>query len=383
MPRKAKNKYGLKGVRVENGRVVYRPYIPIHDRHDGIQVDYRGQLSPPIRLGKVGDPDSQIAANYHAAVTTLKHQLAGERNTLHWISKQYQDSRKFKKLKPKSQKAAGYAARILDHPAEVDGEVKTVGDLNITQVKKPMFQAIAERRLQIELDKGRKGTAKINREISYVSAMITWATNFVPGLGIDHNPLIGFNKFEEEGQTRHVTDAEYWQQYEIAAENPENGLCILFELTLALAARGAEALDLKVSDCTEEGIHVHRLKKSKDTLIQWSANPDIPKEDTRLYKAYKKALDRHKKHKILPIDPPLLITRKGDKLGESGLQSAMTRLKKKMNDRGLGETFWTMHLLKHKAITEASWENKRMAGHKSQATINKYDHSVERFKPGI
>ncbi len=380
MPR-PRNKYGLLGVRVENGRVVYRPYIPIHERHENIQVDKRGQLKPPVKLGKVGDPDNLIAANYYHAVAALKQQLIGERNTLNWVSHEYQKSRKFKEMAPKSQKSALYAAQILQHPAEVNGEVKTVGDVHITHVSKPMFQAIVERRLELEIEKGNKGTAKINREVAYVSAMISWATNYIPDLGIDTNPLIGFAKLSEKGRDRYVTDEEYWLQYNVAAENPENGLCIIFELTLGLAARGAEALDIKVSDCTDEGILVRRLKGSKNTLIEWTADSDIPKEQSRLYKAYRAALERHKTHKILPIDPPLLLTRKGDKLLPSSLQSAMHRLKKKMESRGLQNVYWTVHELKHKAITEA--EDKRIAGHKSESMRNRYDHSVEQFKPGI
>ena len=379
MPRR--KSYGIKGIRIENGRVVYRPYIPHSERHDGIRLDSRGQLSPPVRLGKVGDPDDKIMAAYLAAKANLKQQLIGERNTLHRISKQYQDSRQFRELAPSSQRAAWHAAKILQHPIALDGKMQTVADLHITEVDKPLFQKITENRYKKAQDEGRKGAASINREIAYVSAMISWATNYIPNLGIDRNPLIGFRRLPEQGRTRHVSDDEYWTQYHIAAETPENGLCIVFELTLGLAARGAEALHIKVSDCTEQGILVHRLKGSKNTLIEWSAEPDIPKEQTRLYRACQAALERHKGHKILPIDPPLILTRKGERLSPSGLQSAMQRLKQKMKARGLERMYWTVHELKHKAITEA--KDKRIAGHKTEAMRQKYDHSVERFKPGI
>lgn len=375
-----KKSYGVKGIRVENGRVVYRPYIPVHQRHEGIRVDSRGQLTPPIRLGKPSDDDSLIMANYLAAEQSIKQQLIADRNTLNWINKAYQDSRQFKELAPATQKAAYNNQKVLEHPIKIDGEPKTVGDLHISKVTKPLFQGIAERRLQLRKKDGRKGNASVNREIAYLSSMLTWATNYVTDLGIDHNPLKGFKRLPEQGRTRHVTDTEYWQQYEIAAETPENGLCILFELTLGLAARGVEVLSLKLSDCTDEGIYVERKKGSRDNIIEW-AKEDTSKQDSRLWKAYQGALERHKPHKILPIDPPLLLTRKGERLSPSGLQSAMQRLKRKMEERGLGNVYWTMHQLKHKAITEA--EDKSMGGHKTEAMRNKYDHSVTKHKPGI
>lgn len=373
------NKYGVKGIRVENQRVVYRPYIPIAERHAGIQVDYRGQLKPPIKLGKVGDPDEKIMAAYLVAANQLKQQRISTRNTLSWLSQQYQASRPFKELSPSSQRSARWTARILEHPLLIDGKQQTVGDLLVNQVKKPLFQKIIERRLELAKAEGKKGAAWVNREIAYLSSMLSWAVNYVPDLGIDSNPLLGFKRIKEQARTRHVTDAEYGLQYTIAAETNNSILPLVFELTLGLAARGAEALDIKLSDCSEQGIHVRRLKGSRDTFIEWSQDGNT--QDSRLWKAYQAALARHAEHKIHSPDPHLLITRRGDRLTASGLQSAMQRLKAKMTERGLEQVYWTVHELKHKAITES--HDKRVAGHKTEAMRNKYDHSVPHFKPPI
>ncbi|MCB1621188.1 MAG: hypothetical protein KDI44_10700, partial [Thiothrix sp.] len=355
--------------------------IPHSERHDGIRLDSRGQLSPPVRLGKVGDPDDKIMAAYLAAKANLKQQLIGERNTLHWISKQYQDSRQFRELSAKSQESAGYTQKILQHPMAADGELKMVGDLHIREVTKPLFQKIAERRLEMAREQGRDGRSSINREIAYVSAMISWATNYIPDLGVDRNPLLGFERIKENRRDRYVTDDEYWLQYNIALNLPDSILPILFELSLALAARNLEVIDLRVSDCSEQGIHVHRRKGSKDTIISWSNNPDIPKEKTRLYQAYKAALARHQQHTILPIDPPLLINKFGDKYTASGIQSNMARLKKKMKEQGLEKAFWSLHLLKHKGISDA--EDDKIAGHRSESMRDRYNHKIDSFKPPI
>lgn len=375
-----KKKYGVKGVRVENGRIVYRPYIPVAERHADIKVDYRGQLCPPIKLGKVGDPDQKIMAAYLAASQQLKQQCTSIRNTLNWLSQQYQASRQFKELSPSSQRSARWTAGILEHPLLIDGKQQTVGDLLLTQVKKPLFQSLVERRLALAKAQGKKGGAWVNREIAYVSSMLSWGVNYIPDVGIDSNPLLGFKRVIEQPRTRHVTDAEYWLQYNIAAETTNSVLPLVFELTLGLAARGAEALDIKLSDCSEQGIHVRRLKGSRDTLIEWQREGEN-KQESRLWKVYQAALARHAEHKIQPFDPHLIITRTGDRLTPSGLQSAMQRLKAKMTERGLENSYWTVHELKHKAITES--HDKRLAGHKTEAMRNKYDHSVPHFKPPI
>lgn len=65
------------------------------------------------------------------------------------------------------------------------------------------------------------------------------------------------------------------------------------------------------------------------------------------------------------IDPPLLLTRAGDRFTRSGLNSAMQRLKQKMEKRGLSDVYWNLHLLKSKAVSDS--EDKRIAGHKSEA----------------
>jgi hypothetical protein len=60
------------------------------------------------------------------------------------------------------------------------------------------------------------------------------------------------------------------------------------------------------------------------------------------------------------LSPYLLTSANGEKLCHSTLQSAMARLKKKMAAAGLGETFWTLHDLKRKGISDS--KNKNIGG---------------------
>ena len=57
----------------------------------------------------------------------------------------------------------------------------------------------------------------------------------------------------------------------------------------------------------------------------------------------------------------------------------MSRLKKLMIEDGLGDVFWSIHMLKHKGMTDA--ENKELGGHKDQAIKDSYTHDLDRVKP--
>jgi len=66
-----RTEYNLKYVHNANGRIVYRPYIKQSEMHDGIKVDSKNFLKPPINLGKPGDDPDRIFSNYLAAKDEL------------------------------------------------------------------------------------------------------------------------------------------------------------------------------------------------------------------------------------------------------------------------------------------------------------------------
>lgn len=57
----------------------------------------------------------------------------------------------------------------------------------------------------------------------------------------------------------------------------------------------------------------------------------------------------------------------------------MQQLKRLMEKKGLSHIYWNMHLLKSKAVSDA--EDKRIAGHKSEAMCNRYDTKKHNYKP--
>lgn len=366
-----KHKYShIPAVEVANGRIVWRPYIRLSDLTEGMRLDRKGRIAPPILLGKDGDDPNAVMRAYLAATETFNGMKAAKTHTLRWIMEQYMSSRQYSQLAASSRKVNQHLLVILDQPLEIDGKPDQLGNLHVLDINKPLFNQIKEGRYQKRLDAGFKGSVQTNREITLISSALSWAVNYISGLGIDNNPLLGFKKLPETPNKRYVTDSEYQQQVVIASEDPKSILPVIFELAYLTAARGIEVLSIKVSDCHAAGIKIHRTKGSKDNIILWSP---------RLREVYLSALAHHKEHKILPIDPPLLLNRAGDRFTRSGLDSAMQRLKQKMENRGLGDVYWNLHLLKSKAVSDS--DDKRIAGHKSEAMRERYNTKTEAHKP--
>ena len=358
-----------KYVTESNGRIVYRPRVPPQDRAF-IETDKSGFLKPPIRLGSITDTENTILSAYLTAKSFLESKAGAERHTLRWIVQQYQASKHFKDLATGSQKRAESLANILDHSITINGQDCTLGDLAVTACTMPVVRRLAEKRLDDYQAEGHKGNAVVNRQITFLSTAVRWAMNHIDGLGLVENPF-RIMKFEETPSERYVDDKEY----EIQANAAQyDYLPVLFEITYLIASRGAETLDIKLSDIDPNratgGINVTRRKGSKSNFIEWS---------DRLYAAYQAATALHKKHKVLQIDAPLIISSQGRTLTRSGLDSAMQRLKKRMIERGLGTVFWTLHDLKRKGCSDSN--DDRIAGHVSPQMRERYNVKQERRKP--
>jgi integrase len=368
---RAKNTNLPKYCTLSNGRIVYRPRIAPEHRHI-IPTDRHGYLRPPVRLGKPGDPEREIIAAYLTAKNQIEQQIAATHHTLAWVVNQYTRSSKFKGLAPCSQRRAQVFLRILDHPATIDGEQKTLGDIPARSITRPMVRRLADQRLKQYQSNGKKGVVIVNREITTLASAIKWAKDHIDRLGIVENPF-GIEKYSEQPNTRYVTDEEYHIQRDIAA-GVADYLPVVFELAYLLAGRSVEMLDIKLSDIDTDretgGIHVTRRKGSESNIIEWS---------DRLYQAYQDARELHARHKIAAIDAPLLINQQGQALRIETLRTAMSRLKKKMAKESLSDVYWSLHKLKSKGVSDA--QDDRIAGHKSESMRNRYRVKTARRKP--
>lgn len=370
----------LKYVSNSNGRIVYRPRIPMAQRHL-IDTDKHGFIKPPIKLGSPTDTDEQILQAYLVAKTSLQSRLAAaqagpaaENKTMTYIVNQYLESRKFKTLSNKSQKLSENLKKILNHPLQVSNKTITLGDLSIRHVTRPMVRRLADKRLADYKTQGKKGEVQVNREITFLSTATHWAQDHIDNLGINTNPF-RIQKFPEKPRDRYPTDDEYWIQYE-QAKHISDYLPIVFEITYLVASRSVETLDIKLSDIDPDpvngGILINRRKGSKNNIINWSP---------RLYAAYQAAKELHKKHKIASIDAPLIIGSHGQALKQSSLSTAMHRLKERMESKeiGLADVYWRMHDLKRKGISDA--KDKNISGHVTEAMKQRYQVKIDRHNP--
>ncbi len=365
MARQRKNStdYPIKYVHEANGRIVYRPLIPV-DQRDNIPHDKRGFLRPPIKLGKPGDDPDAIFAAYLEAKKSIKLQQTWKRDTLGWIVDTYMKSRQFAELAPSSQKRAPNLARIIEHEIKINGKPAPLGKMHISNLTKPILHQIAEKRLMEYQNRGKKGIAQVNRETTFLSTAISWACNYVPDLSINSNPLRGYIKLKESPDKRYVTHEEYEQQLGIAAQVRE-WLPPLIELTYLLATRGAETLDIRLSDCTEEGIRTHRRKGSADNIIKWSP---------RLITAYKAALKLHEHYNITVADPYLICKSDGSRLSSWTISAGFRETKTLMEEQGLEKVYWSLHQIKAKGVSDS--EDKTIAGHKTEAMRQRYDRKI-------
>ena len=368
--RRIASDYTIKYVHETKGRIEYRPYIKKADQHDGIITDKSGFLKPPIKLGVPGDHPDKIYQAYLAAKAQITQEAAYRSCCLGWIWKRYIKSSQYLKLAPKTQSRNIDLSRIFDMQLEINGKLGTLSELHITSVNKPLFQSITEKRLGDYVANGKNGRVQVNREITLVSSMLSWGVNYLPELsqiGVHDNPLKGIKKLDEPKNERYVTDAEYALQMEYS--EVYDYLFPVYELTYLLASRGAETFDLKVSECTEEGIHVRRLKGSKDNIIEWSP---------RLRDAYHAAMKIHETLCINEADPYLLPGRHGGKLNASSVRTAMQRVKNAMKADGCDKYFWSLKLLKSKGLSDS--EDKHISGHKTEAMRNRYNTKVSSHK---
>lgn len=359
-PRKIKTRFNIPYVHISHGRVLYRPWFPLNKR-DGITCDKAGFLKPPIAIGdESSDPDDVYRA-YLAARDSLKLQRASTRNTLGWIAEQYMQSRQFRELAPESQRRNMQLVKILDQPLKINGMQSTLAALHIKNLSQPLMHQIADKRLDQYQNTGRKGVVQVNREVTFISTALSWACNYIPDLGVTTNPLRGYKRYKEQANDHYVSDTDYAIAY-TAAKDVRPWLQPLMELTYLTASRGVEALDIKISDCTERGIIVNRRKGSRSNIIGWTE---------RLQKAYEHAKSLHIAHAQTITDPHLICRRNGEKLARSTAHDAMQILKERLAITHPDFKFFNLHRLKAKGVSDS--DNKMIAGHVTEAMRNRYD----------
>lgn len=370
MAKKPRKPKGLPYLECSGGFWWYRPYIPKKQRDD-LKVDSRGRLAA-ICLGRVTDQEWAIREAHAAAMKSISMTCDKTMYSLVWMNEQYMGSAKFRSKAPKTQTDAVGFARILKHRIEVNGREATLGDLHPRDLTKPTLRTILDDRHEEYRANGRQGGSQCNRELSHLSVVIKWCLERYDEYAGLINPCLGLERFEENVNKRYVKDNEYLIQLEVAAEYLDY-LPVVFELAYLTATRGIEVTELMLTNIIRDPdtgkmvIKVERRKGSKDTYIEITQ---------RLQAAINaaKALHRSRKYTGMYLVPGA----RSAKMNRSTLNTSMQRLKERMDKAGKGDVFWTLHDLKRKGISDA--DDKRIAGHLTEAMRQRYDVKIHAYK---
>ena len=366
--KKTKSKDALpKYVHLVNGRYVYRPYIPIAQRHH-FTIDKYGYLAPPVKLGMAGDPLHRVYAAFAAAAQQLQQQREPDYLTINWLLTEYKKSTQYQKLNSETQKRHEKCEKILEHPIDINNKPSTLGQLPADKLKTNIVRRILDRRLEQYQANGKKGASQCNNEKALLSSMYRYGIQYIDQLAMLKNPCHGVEKFDVETRERYVTDDEYTIQYQYAQDSGLPYLPIAMELTYLLAARGVEITDLKVGSATDIGIIVKRRKGSKGTIVRWTP---------RLKAAWEAAISLHPQHDKNTY--LLKVHRGGGKLTRDTLTTAWQRLKQEMDSAGLSSVYFWLHDLKRKGISDAA--DDRIAGHVSDTTRANYNVRLREYDP--
>lgn len=321
----------------------------------GRYVEFRKQIKGvkhQYPLGKVGDGLTAILERYHAVIELIEKRV--KPNTLGWLSERFQDSRKFKALSKYTRPRYVTASKVLEH---VGKNGRTLAEMPLNQITKPMMQKIMELRLAEYKERGLKGESAVNYEVAYLSSMISWGLNFETEMNITVNPLLKLEKIKAPKNERYVTHQEYWAQYN---KSPAL-LQAFYEVQYLCACRSIEVRELRESDDLGDKLLIRRTKGSKHTYINMS---------DRLRLAIDKAKALRPKQQIVVMgeDRTLFCNKNGERIKQEGLKSAMGRIKAKM-----GSSYWSLHLLKSKGLSDA--KDKDMAGLTEQMK-KRYDKQI-------
>lgn len=323
-------------------------YVRFQKQIKGVKYNYQ--------VGTTRQSIDQIWSSYQSIIRIIENKP--DKNTLLWLSGKFQQSPKFKGLSKNTQPRYLVAARILDHGLKINNIESKLGMLLLTDISKPFIQELMQKRLEQYKASGKKGESAVNYEVAYLSSMVTWGLNFVSGLPIAVNPLIGIEMLKAPKNTRYVTHAEYSSQLNQASSL----LQAFFEVAYLCACRSIEVRNLRESDDLGDKLLIKRTKGSKHTYITITSR-------LRLAIDKAKSLRPRAKITILNDDKFIFTNQSGYEIKAEGLKSAMSRLKKKV-----GDDFWSMHLLKSKGISDS--KDKDIAG-LTESMKKRYNTKIE------
>lgn len=324
-----------------------------------------------------------ILGDSKATLASLQTKLAdvrgSDRDTLDWLMGQFNESPKFKKLAPRTQKDyKRYRAAIAAYPTKAG----KLGTLPAARLASTLFQGIVDK-LEVA------GTpTKANHWLRYLRRVYNWAIGRVPA--IKTNPLKGVDGAQERKDVYVPTTAEYLRVLDLAKERGGRArgvkgavagyLWIMMEFMYLCRLRSIEAVTLTDAHELEAGVLTNRRKHSRDNTAQWG--PRLRAALDAAVERRKRIFDRYKRP--TPLKPEhrlLLVNETGEPISEHAIQEAWRNLMLAAIDAGvIGEAqrFGT-HGCKHRGVSDTPGnrhDKQEGSGHRSERMMDTYDHEV-------
>ena len=311
--------------------VIYTPYLS------------KGRKGKPINLGP-SDMTVRDAWNAYERVTAEKA------DTLNWLLSAYHDSERYRsRCQSTRDHYDAYRDKLTACPM---ANGKLFGGARLEKIKRTSIQRY--------LDK-HHAPILANRQIQYLKAAWNWAMN-----RYDHmppNPCVGLELNVHKSRDRYIAPDEYAAIH----QHTTGWVTWAMELAYLCRARRQEVLALRVRDMTPQGLRLIRSKGSKGEITAWTP---------RLRAAVDGALAHsYPRRQPFPGDR-LLLNNRGRPIGKSAWNSALQRLRQKMDELGI-ERF-TLHDLKAAGYSD---QRVQSAGHRSHKMHQVYDRKLRVVDP--
>lgn len=335
-----------------------------------------------LRNKRIAGPDATLADLYRI----IEEWHGINRNTLRWLSAEFEQSLQFVKLSASSQKDYRYCRSVVCEFPSKQG--MPLGDAQLSKWSSATTQKLIDKLAS-------QGTpSKANHVLRYLRRLFRW------GKARGHIQSIPSEAVEQakERKKRRLPSQNTYEvvlrhAYECGQLQPHTtGSCpsyiwIIMELAYLCRLRGIEVLTLTDENETPEGLLTNRRKGSRDNVVAWT--PRLRKA----WQAAKALRDTNRKRWNLPtpMEPAqrwIFLGEDGKHLGKSSFDSAWNRFIRNIIAKGIiteAERF-APHDLKRKGITDTPGtraDKQHASGHKNQAMLDIYDQSVPVVRPAV
>ncbi|QNR99190.1 integrase [Stenotrophomonas sp. 169] len=311
-----------------------------------------------------------------------------QRGTVAFVIDRHAESLAFAQLKPSTQQGyKDYARAIKAYPLKNN---TTLGEATVDRLT-PGFI----RRLIDVIAQGRPGAkpgapaipghpTKANHLLRLLRRVFGWAREH------DHastNPATGIKQVKEKGDHRMpaIDVFRKVQAYakECSARGPRARVAVpaylwaAMELAYQARLRGIEVLTLTDAHVDGEVSRTNRRKGSRDNLVRKGVETE---EAIDMLRARRAAI-WGRNGGVIPIraeDRYLFVSEGGERLTEDGWQTAWGRMMRNAVKDGIlsQDDRFGLHSLKHRGVTDTKGDKKEASGHKTDAMMHVYEHSL-------